>query len=274
MEENKIEYSPQALAAAPREELRRMLTEQLHKNVSEIDGDLVRRLMAELERRGPDPAFTDDQAVEAACEKFRGTGNRKRKLWYQSWMLKVASVVLILAILFFALPPATQAGNLQDVLGWWSDSVFQFITPGKQPHMQDYVYETDHPGLQQLYDTVKKAGITTPIVPRRMSLEFELTDLKSKQIQEDTFIDAHFTKGEHSVLVSIIGHSDEAAFQHEKDPEYIDIWGINGCNHYVIANEEQWIVTWINEGIKCTIVADCPEEDVYDMIKSIYTSEA
>lgn len=274
MEENKIEYSPQALAAAPREELRRMLTEQLHKNVSEIDGDLVRRLMAELERRGPDPAFTDDQAVDAACEKFRGTGNRKRKRWYQSWMLKVASVVLILAILFFALPPATQAGNLQDVLGWWSDSVFQFITPGKQPHTQDYVYETDHPGLQQLYDTVKKAGIITPIVPRRMSEGFELTYLDSVQIRGESFIDATFVKGEQFIVISIIDHSDETAFQHEKDPVDATIWGMNGCNHFVIANEGRWTVTWVNKKTECTVSADCPEEDVYDMIKSIYTSEA
>ena len=64
-------YTQEALARLPREELRRILVEELHKDTKQIDDAFVRMLMTELQTRGADPVFVDDDAVVAACEKFR-----------------------------------------------------------------------------------------------------------------------------------------------------------------------------------------------------------
>ena len=183
MDESK--YAQEALTGLPREKLRRMLGEDLRKELS-ADDALVRRLLAELQRRGSDPAFTDDASVEAACEKFRLGVEAPKKRWYQRPVLKVAPVVLALGILFFALPGVAEADPVPDVLGWWSDSVFQFIRPGKQPNVQEYVFTTDHPGLQQIYDTGTELGIHEQIIPRKLSLEYQLSDLKTIQLSDST----------------------------------------------------------------------------------------
>ena len=161
------EYTQEALTRLPREELRRMLAEELHKDRALIDDTFVRSLLKELQARGADPAFVDDDAVIAACEKFQVATQTKQtslKRWYQSWMLKAASVLLILGIMFFSLPAAAEAKNVPEVLTWWSDSLFQLFSPGRKPNSEEYVFKTDHPGLQQIYDAVTEAGITVPDV--------------------------------------------------------------------------------------------------------------
>ena len=69
MEENN--RTQEVLTSLPRQELRRMLADELHKNTATIDETLVRQLLTELQSRGTDPVFADDEAVDAACEKFR-----------------------------------------------------------------------------------------------------------------------------------------------------------------------------------------------------------
>lgn len=274
MEDHK--YTPEALTYLPREELRRILTEELHKPTTEIDDALVRVLMAELRSRGADPSFVDDAAVEQVCTKFNESTQKAqphRKHWYQSWMLKVASIVLVLGVLFFALPGAAQADDIHEVLSWWSDSAFQFFNPGKQVGTQTYSYKTEHPGLQQIYDTVTELGITDPIVPSWVPNEFELTELKVHQMLDCHVMHARMISKDHQLLISFVINDKGTIFQHEKDEDTVNIWELAGYEHYLVSNNGQQIVTWLMSGIECTLSTDCSEEEVYRIIKSIYASE-
>ena len=248
MEVNK--YIPEELTRLPREELRRMLAEELNKEPTQIDDVFVRLLLAELQARGVDSAFVDDNVVEAACEKFQVATEKKhtfKKPWYQSWMLKVASVVLVLGILFFALPQAAEAKNVPEVLTWWSDSLFQFFRPGQKPNIEEYEYKTDHPGLQQIYDAVTEVGITEQIVPSSLSDEFELLELKIAQMQDDISVYTILKSNSNKILFTAIAHSDQAMLQYEKKPESIAVWNIANIDHYVLSNTDTFIITWITE---------------------------
>ena len=274
MEVNK--YTPEELARLPREELRRILAEELQKDKTLIDDTFVRSLLKELQAREADPAFVDDDAVIAACEKFQVATQTKQtslKRWYQSWMLKVASVVLVLGILFFSLPAVAEAKNVPEVLTWWSDSLFQLFNPGSKPNVEEYVFKTDHPGLQQIYDAVAEAGVTVPIVPQKLSDSFQLTEHYLFQLQEDISIHSRFISDYNEIIFSTITHSQQSMLQHEKTPDNVTVWNIAGIDHYVLSNTDTYIITWVTGNTECTITTDCPEEDVYRLIKSIYTSE-
>ena len=271
MEVNK--YTPEALACLPREELRRMLVEEINKEPANTDDAFVRLLLAELQTRGANSAFVDDDAVEAACEKFQVATEKKhtfQKPWRQSWMLKVASVVLVLGVLFFSLPTAANAKNIPEVLTWWSDSLFQFFRPGSRPNIEEYVFKTNHPGLQEIYYAVTEIGITAPIVPSELSDNFRLTELKTFPSPEDASIYARLASGHNEILFTAITHSEQSMLQHEKKAENVSVWNIAGIDHYVLSNTDTFILTWIAENIECTITTDCPEEDVYRLIYSIY----
>ena len=269
------EYTRESLARLPREELRRLLTEELRKDTQQIDDVLVRNLLAELQVRGADPSFVDDDAVTAACEKFRIDTESERapkKRWYQYWLLKVAAVVLVLGVLFFSLP-AAEARSVPEVLSWWSDNLFQFFRPGSKANIEEYVFKTNHPGLQEIHDAVTEAGITVPIVPSQLSDEFILEELKVSQLEEDTSLFARLESDRKEILFTAITHSEQAMLQHEKKAESIAVWDIADIDHYVIYNTDTFIITWVTDNIECTITTDCPEEDVYRLICSIYTSE-
>ena len=269
-------YTQEVLARLPREELRRMLIEELHKDTKQIDDAFVRALLTELQTRDADPAFVDDGAVVAACEKFQATTQTTQtpqKRWYQHWMLKAASVVLVLGILFFALPEAAEAKNVPEVLTWWSDNLLQLFSPGSRPNIEEYVYQTDHPGLQEIYDAVTEAGITAPIVPSSLSDEFKLEELQLLQLKEDITIHACLLSDRNEILFTAITQSEQSMLQHEKKAENVSVWNIAGIDHYVVSNNKTLIITWVTENFECTISADCPEEDVYRLIESIYTSE-
>lgn len=277
MEEINTIHTSESLSSLSREELRRMLAEELHKDMQQIDDAFVHKLLAELQARGTDPFFADDDAVTAACEKFRiaiETEQAPQKHWYQYWLLKVAAVVLVLGVLFFSLPATAQARDIQGVLTWWSDSVFQFFVPGKTPNLHAQAHEFEHPGLQQLHNVVTEWGITDPIVPSWIPDGFELVELEKSQMQENSSLYARFVYEEQVILFLITFCANETKFQHEKDTEPINSWNFSGTEHYVLSNINEHVVTWVTNDVTCVITTDCEEEDVYRMIKSIYTSEA
>lgn len=260
----------------PREELRRMLTEELQKPTSEIDDTFVRLLMAKLNSMGSDPALIDDAAVDEACAKFRENTRKAqvpRNRWHQSWILKVASILLVLGVLFFALPGSAEANDINDVLSWWSDGIFRFFNPGKQIFAPSHTYETDHPGLQQIYDAVTELGITATVVPNWVPDGFELLELETFSMAENHSVYANLGSNGKTILISITIRDENMVFQHEKDKSTVTVWDLAGYEHYVISNNGERIVTWIVNGVECVINSDCSEEDIYRIVKSIYAAE-
>ena len=92
-------------------------------------------------------------------------------------------------------------------------------------------------------------------------------------MEEDISINSRLVSDRYKIIFTAITHSDQSMFQHEKKAESIAVWNIADIDHYVISNNKTLIVTWVIENIECSITTDCPEEDVYRLIKSIYTSE-
>ena len=272
---NRENYSPEALSKLSREYLRGMLAAELRKEPAQLNGERIRALRQELARRGPDPALEDDAAVEAACGKFLAetSGTRPIRKRICRSFLTVAASLLLLTALFFALPKAAEANDIKNVIGWWNDSVFQFIKPGETPIEEEYVFQTDHPGLQQIYDAVADLGITVPIVPTILPKEYELVELKAFTLQGDKSMHSCLICEDSIVQFTIAINNEEVVLRHEKNSKDVAVWDIHGIEHYVIFNTDGIIVTWVKDQIVCTVTANCPEEDVYDLIKSIYTSE-
>lgn len=275
---NRENYSPEALSKLSREYLRGMLAAELRKEPAQLNGERIRALRQELARRGPDPALEDDAAVEAACGKFLEETYRAklpRRSFCRSCLSVAACLVLLLGLLFFAIPKAAEADDLREVIGWWNDSVFRFIAPGSTPRTQEYVFKTDHPGLQQIYDEIADFGVDVPVVPTELSDEYELTELKILQMKEKVAINACLASGTKKYLISIVIHNERNNLWLEKNEENVLTWDFDGIEHSVISNTENCMVSWVVDRIECTIVTNVTncKEDVYYLIKSIYTSE-
>lgn len=255
-------------------ELDRMLQAELRKET--IDDDLVRLVLSVLEDREQDYPVEINEEIAAAAEKF---GNSimapqiapARKKWPP--VLKAASILVVVGMLLFALPQAAHAENFFEMIARWTDSVFEFFIPVEPDKQSKYVFETDHPGLQQIYDEVVELGITDPVVPMWVPDRYDLQDLRILNQSADTTVIALLAEEEKYIFLNIIVHSEEMCFKHEKDTEEITIIELNGVQHYVMSNFEEFIVAWVIDSAECSLVTNCHEEELQRLLESIYTAE-
>lgn len=275
MEENKA-LTGEELERLGTEALRQRLLEETGKNLCDIDGDAVRAVLMELESRGKDPALTDDAHVRRACRQYREAvgGRRHKRCGYRGWLVTAASVVLVLGLLLFALPGTASAGKLGAVLAGWTDSIFQFFTPGEPAYSaEEYVFRTDNPGLQQIYDAATELGITEPVVPMWLPEGFELEELEAFQFAEDVSLYAALKSDSAYVSLSIICNDKMVSFKHEKDTQTVETIEMVGIDYYVVHNKGTYAVTWVTENIECSITTDCREEELHKILNSVYTPE-
>ena len=256
-------------------ELDRMLQAELRKET--IDDDLVRLVLSVLEDREQDYPVELNEEIAAAVEDFEGTiktpkGVPTRKKL--SPVLKAASILLVVGLLLFVVPQAVNAESLAEMLARWTDSVFEFFIPAEEHGQQpEYVFKTDHPGLQQIHDAVVEMGITDPVVPMWVPDGYELFGCKVIDLNQEKSIQSVLKKDENAIVFRLLILHDNINVNVYKDEVGTTIYEYNGVTHYVLNNVERQIATWNADGVVCSVSVDCQEDILIDIIKSIYTSE-
>ena len=254
-------------------ELDKMLQEEIRKE--NIDDDLVRTVLSVLEEREQGYPVELNEEIAAAAEDFESTITQNapaRKKW--SPVLKVASVLVVVGLLLFVLPQAARAENFLDLLARWTESVFEFFNPMTERNEQpEYVFETDHPGLQQIYDAVVEMGVTEPVVPMWVPEGYDLVEYKAEDYNQEKSIHSVLKNRDKTVVINFLFFYDSTNVGVYKDEDGITIFEYNGVAHYLLSNIERQIATWNTGGIVCSVSVDSQEDILIDIIKSIYTSE-
>lgn len=276
MKSNNVASRRAFLEQMPTWELDEMLQDELHKD--NIDDALVRLILDVLEEREADHPIENDEEVTAAVEKYTAyidgievTPAKPSRKW--NTVLKVASVLLVVGLLFCIVPQAANAESFFELLARWTDSVFEFFNPSEPNDQPEYVFETDHPGLQQIYDAVVELGVTEPVVPMWVPEAYELQILQVLDQSSDKLIFSEFINEEQYILFNILLHSKEVSFKYEKDAKNVTILELNDVEYYVMSNIEEQIVTWVIDRTECSIITNCKAEELYRLLESIYVLE-
>lgn len=271
MKLNKMASLREFVEQMPTQELDAMLQAELQKET--IDEDLVRLILDVLESREMDcPVEYIPEAVEAA-RKLEDIGPRTTAKGKYPQVLKAASILLVAGLLLFALPRVAHAENLFELIARWTDSVFEFFNPGEPNDQPEYVFKTDHPGLQQVYDAVVEMGVADPVVPMWVPEGYELAKMMVDEWPAETTLRASFINEESCVLlITIVVQNEAIPFRLSKDAKNVEECEIAGVKHYILSNNKESVLTWITKNIECIIATDC-QEDVYKILKSIYVME-
>ena len=261
------------LEQMPTQELDEMLQAELRKD--NIDDDLVRLILDVLEEREADHPIENDEEIAAAVEKYtayvdslEATPAKPTRKW--NTVLKVASVLLLVGLLFGIVPQAANAESFFEMLARWTDSVFEFFNPSEPNDQPEYVFETDHPGLQQIYDAVGELGVTDPGVPMWVPSVYEVEQVKVIEAPSELMLYANLSNNESKINITIVAHRDGSYLNHTKDTQNVEKFEYANIEHYIMSNNEIKNATWIINNIECSIALDC-QEDIYKIIKSIYT---
>lgn len=275
MKLNKMAYRREFLKERSTAELDAMLQDELRKE--NLDDDLIRLILDILEVREADHPIETNEEMSTAVEKYtsylddlkKAPSKTTRK---RSVVLKVASVLLAVGLLLFAVPQTVQAESFFEMLARWTDSIFEFFNPGDDNKQPEYVFETNNPGLQQIYDSVVELGITDPVVPMWVPEGYELKEKKIADLPEEASLYARFESNKRYIYITYATHGEEFTFQYTKDQNNVEIYEAAGIEHYVLTNNKEKKAVWSIDNTECSIVLDC-QEDIYRILGSIYTTE-
>lgn len=221
-------------------------------------------LQAELRKDTPDEEVVLP-ILKVLEERERGPHKTNR------WIISLASIAAALALLIMVVPKAVGASSFWDAVLCVTDSVVQFFTPGEDSEA-GYVFETDNPGLQQLYDKVVELGITDPIVPMWLPNGYELTEIKESSSRGYKKILSVYMNGSDSIVIMYKISGEISTTQYEWKRELVEVYEAGRRNHAIIKNADNWTVTWVVNNVECFITADLELEDIYKIIDSIYGS--
>ncbi len=269
MRENKT-CPDQGWKQLPTEELDLILQAELEKE--HPNEEVVLPVLQILEEREKDYPVEKTPEVFDLLKKLNehetSSKQTKNRRGWGSWVAAIAAVACIVVM---AIPRTVGAESIFGVLFRWTGSIFEFFTPEQDATNPpvEYRFETDNPGLQQLYDKVTEMGVTESVVPMWLPGGFELSEMKEIPMVGGTKVYGKFGNGDNTVMITY-RVTEEISAKFEKENSNFEVFEAGDVSHFIIDNDENLSVTWNVDGVECLIVADVDKEDVYNVIKSIY----
>lgn len=272
MKNDNLIYFRSVMEQMTTEQLDEFLHEELNKESP--NGEMVRQALKVLEEREKDIPIEITPEIEAAWENYKGDLEipLDKPVWQRSRSLKVASLTAVLLVVLVVLSRPAAAKGFFDRLISWTDSLFLLLSPGDDSQ-EAYVFKTDNPGLQEVYDAVVGIGITDPVVPMWLPEGYELVMCKVTDSFLGKGISAELTNGTHSFLYRIYLYSNVVTNKYQKDETEVITIERGGTIHTIIENDRAWTVVWTKDNMECSFLIDCQEDILYKILGSIYTME-
>ena len=257
----------------PTEQLDQILQAELEKE--HPNEEVVLPILHELEKREKDIPVENTPEVLGILEKLsKHETSSKQSIHKRRWLAGIAAAAAVVCLVVMAIPQTVGAESIFDVLFRWTSSVFEFFTPEQEASNPpvDIVFETDHPGLQQLYDKVTELGVSELVVPMWLPGGFELSDLKVSPAPGGIKMHGKFENGSDTILITYRISTDIAP-KVEKEETGVEVFETGEVSHFIVENNENFSVTWTVNGVECVMNTNIPKEYIYSIIKSIYRSE-
>lgn len=262
-----------ALEQLPEEELKDLLQAELEQ--PEPDGDSVRLILRVLgeKGRGREAPMTPrkEQAWQTYCRRVESL--RRSRTLRLAPALRAAAVVLVLTLCLATLPRQAQAESFWEMLQRWSTTVIQFFGREDSFYEDQYLFQTENPGLQQVYDAVVELGVTDPVVPMWLPEGCELISLSERNSPMQSGLCASFSFGETEIVYKIDIYDGEPAHQFYRDDTHYETLEQDGTIFHITRNIDQWTVIWSKGHIECSMGIDCSEEVLKRILESIYVTE-
>lgn len=266
----------ETLEQLPTEQLDEMLDRALHNEP--VDENAIRLILGVLKEREKDYPVEVTPGIEDAWEKYRRDVSKidekaARPCRISAWLLKVASMAAVLILLVSVVPQQAQAESLWERLVRWTDSVFEFFSEDKQIILEEYEFQTDNPGLQQVYNAVTELGVTFPVVPMWLPEGSELIEIEAESATRGAYVYSRFEYSGNGITFKVNAHGSDVPVQYQKDEEQVKQIELHGTIYYVMRNIDRWVVAWSKENVECSFTIDCQEDTIYRILKSIYSME-
>lgn len=190
-------------------------------------------------------------------------------------VLVAAAVVACLVV--FAMPSALGYQSFFQMIGQWTESVFQFGPEGAaQTHSQnggsaDSVQHTgEYENLQAALDDF---DITERVVPTEIAEGFLPSRITATESPEFGTVDIrafYENNAGKTVSISITKRESSKSYHYEKDDAAVTPYVAGEVTHYIFENYGRITATWYVGTLECSIKTDVTLAETKRMIDSIY----
>lgn len=251
----------------------KQLDEALHVELgkNKKDKEKIIGILRVLEEREMKKPPKMNRKVRQAFRQYKRSDEGTERSRIKPTALKIAAVAAVFCLVLFAVPPMFGKAFLFETIATWTDEVFRFT--GQQNEKSDretYVFQTDHPGLQEIYDTVRSLGVTDPVVPMWLPDGYHLTDIKTLSAEDKTIISAFLESSNGTIFYLVDIHTEELWSEYTKEKENVKIYERAGYKYYVFANETELKISWCSANAEYTISIIDDNVDIYRLIDSIH----
>ena len=230
-----------------------MLQAELEKETP--DPDAVRLIVSVLEEREEAIPTDISPREQAAWQQYKRATKRPAKP--RRRLAVAASAALVIGLLFTVVPQQAEAGRFWEMLQRWSENVIAYFSGEGTRVDAEYVFKTDNPGLQRVYDAVVELGITEPVVPMWLPEDFVVLTLETKVTPMAQSAFAWFSGDNGELVYKITVYTGEPAHQYYRDDSYYETFEYGGTVYNITRNNDRWAVVWSKDNIECLLTADC-----------------
>ena len=71
----------------------------------------------------------------------------------------------------------------------------------------------------------------------------------------------------------LLESNNKSSNTYPKDEETVIVYEYAGISHYVMPNKDKWAAVWSVENVECSIITNNTENELYEIVKSIYQEE-
>lgn len=267
------EFLHKAWLEMPTAQLDEVLQQELRKeNPAE---EVVLGILRVLQEREENCSVEVSEEIHDAWVQYsERTATPKKINRKRMWFMSVAAAV-VFCIVILTIPQTVGAESVLDVFFRWTESVFEFFNPEQDEPKPptEYVFQTDNPGLRQIYDKVTELCVTEPIVPMWVPEGYELVELKTAEIPNGSKVYARLQLNGISIAMVYQISADIMPTLYEKEKTAIEAYEFSNVCYFIMDNDQNVSITWTVNGAECFISADLEREDIYQIIRSIYKGE-
>lgn len=259
------------LACLPTDQLSQMLNQELDKE--QKDDALVLVLLQILEDRlEEEPICDSGDAWQTFQDRYHTPITpepRACKKLSLRWISGLAAAIAVFFLVAFGIPKATGHDNFIEMVVSWTDDFFYLSHPDRPPVQNEYTFNTDNPGLQQVYDAVVEMSITDPVVPMWIPDGYELVEIKNTNVWDGDKLCVSFEKESSRITIHYEFSSDPKESNCPKDDSDAEIIELDGVAVSVLFNEGYTVALWSVNNTECVVMTTEDKETTIQIIKSI-----
>lgn len=272
MRENNGVSLREMLEQFPTARLNEMMRLELRKETP--DKSSLELILSILEERESALPVENDAQAEAAWEAYQKRIQegviRPKPARNWKWVWWTASAAAIVLVLLLVVPQRADAEELWEMLDQWKNGILELFNSSEKTRDVELSFEPNHPGLQQLYDEVVKAGIEDPLIPMWFEEEYDLTSCTATKNPTTHGVSAEFTAGMKKAVLNVDVYAEKPLHGYYGEETYYKKFEQAGAVYTVTRNNDLWVAIWTKDNVEYFLTIDCQENTLDRVLESIY----